>query len=48
MAVEGRFAALYDDWFGTDPPFAVETWLGTPYRSLVLDRPPAAAPTALP
>jgi polar amino acid transport system substrate-binding protein len=48
MAVEGRFAALYDDWFGTDPPFPVEIWPGTPYRALELNPLPLAVPTATP
>jgi ABC-type amino acid transport substrate-binding protein len=41
LAAEGRFAALYDDWFGTDPPYLVEIWPGTPYRSLRLNSPPS-------
>ncbi len=48
LAAEGRFAALYDDWFGTDPPFPVDIWQGTPYRSLRLNRSPAVLPTAVP
>lgn len=44
LVAEGSFAALYDDWFGTDPPFAVEIWPGTPYRALELNPLPAAAP----
>ncbi len=45
LAVEGRYAALYDDWFGSDPPFALQVWPGSPYRSLKLNRQPVAAPT---
>jgi ABC-type amino acid transport substrate-binding protein len=48
LVAEGRFAALYDDWFGTDPPFAVEIWPGAPYRPLKLNRLPVAVPTATP
>lgn len=48
LATEGRFAALYDDWFGTDPPYPVEIWLGTPYRPLRLKTSPGAVPTAVP
>jgi glutamate transport system substrate-binding protein len=48
LAAEGRFAALYDDWFGTDAPYPVEIWPGAPYRSLRLNRSPAAAPTVAP
>jgi ABC-type amino acid transport substrate-binding protein len=44
LAAEGRFAALYDDWFGTDPPYAMETWPGSPYRALKLDALPVAVP----
>jgi ABC-type amino acid transport substrate-binding protein len=47
LASEGRFAALYDDWFGTDPPYALEVWPGTAYP-LKLNRTPAAVPTAAP
>ena len=42
LAAEGRFAALYDDWFGTDPAFPVEIWPGSPYRSLKLSPAPQA------
>jgi polar amino acid transport system substrate-binding protein len=42
LAAEGRFAALYDDWFGTDPPFPVQIWPGSPYRSLKLSPAPQA------
>jgi len=42
LAAEGRFAALYDDWFGTDPAFSVEIWPGSPYRSLKLSPAPQA------
>jgi ABC-type amino acid transport substrate-binding protein len=45
LAVEGRYAALYDDWFGSDPPFALQVWPGSPYRSLKLNRQPVAAST---
>jgi polar amino acid transport system substrate-binding protein len=38
LAAEGRFAALYDDWFGTDPPYPVDVWPGAPYRPLRLNR----------
>jgi len=48
LAVEGRYAALYDDWFGSDPPLALQVWPGSPYRSLKLNRQPAAAPTPTP
>lgn len=48
LAAEGRFAALYDDWFGTDPPYAVEIWPGTPYRPLELNRLPTSMPTPTP
>ena len=48
LAINGRYAALYDGWFGTDPPYAVEVWPGVPYRSLELDRLRVAAPTATP
>ena len=44
MAAEGYFGALYDDWFGTDPPYPLEIWLGTPYRPLQLNRSPTQAP----
>ena len=44
LAAEGYYAALYDDWFGTDPPFALDIWPGAPYRPLQLKRLPAAAP----
>jgi len=44
LAAEGYFAALYDDWFGTDPPFSIDVWPGTPYRPLKLKRLPAVAP----
>lgn len=37
LAAEGRFTAIYDDWFGTDPAFPVEVWPGTAYRSLTLN-----------
>ncbi len=40
LAAEGRFAALYDDWFGTDPAFPVQIWPGSPYRSLKLRQAP--------
>lgn len=46
LAAEGRFAALYDDWFGTDPPYPMEVWPGTPYRALRLNPLPMAAPEA--
>jgi len=48
LAAEGRFAAIYDDWFGTDPPFPVEIWPGVPYRALKLNPAPLAVPTATP
>jgi ABC-type amino acid transport substrate-binding protein len=48
LAAEGRFAALYDDWFGTDPPFAVEIWPGAPYRPLQLTPLSSAAPAETP
>ena len=48
LAAEGRFAALYDDWFGTDPPYPVEIWPGAPYLSLRLERSPAEVPTPAP
>jgi ABC-type amino acid transport substrate-binding protein len=48
LAAEGRFAALYDDWFGTDPPYPVEIWPGAPYRPLRLNRSPLVVPTAAP
>ena len=48
LAINGRFAALYDDWFGTDPPFGVEIWPGAPYRPLELHRSPVGVPTATP
>jgi ABC-type amino acid transport substrate-binding protein len=48
LAAEGRFAALYDDWFGTDPPFPIEIWPGAPYRPLKLNRFPVAPPTPAP
>jgi ABC-type amino acid transport substrate-binding protein len=48
LAEEGRFGALYDDWFGTDPPYDVEIWRGTPYLPLKLKRPALAIPTATP
>jgi polar amino acid transport system substrate-binding protein len=44
LGAEGRFAALYDDWFGTDPPYAMETWPGNPYRALKLNALPVAVP----
>jgi ABC-type amino acid transport substrate-binding protein len=46
LAAAGRFAALYDDWFGTDPPYPVEIWPGAPYLPLRLESSPAAAPEA--
>ena len=48
MAAEGRFAALYDDWFGTDPPYAVEIWPGAPYRPLRIEPRPSIVPTPTP
>jgi ABC-type amino acid transport substrate-binding protein len=48
LASEGQFAALYDDWFGTDPPYGLEVWPGAPYRPLKLNRPALVAPTATP
>jgi ABC-type amino acid transport substrate-binding protein len=44
LASEGRFAALYDDWFGTDQPYVMETWPGNPYRALKLKAVPVAVP----
>jgi ABC-type amino acid transport substrate-binding protein len=44
IAADDTYAALYDDWFGTDPPLSLEIWPGTPYRSLKLRRSPAPAP----
>ncbi len=48
LASESGFAALYDDWFGTDPPYAVDVWPGAPYRPLKIERVPANAPTPTP
>jgi polar amino acid transport system substrate-binding protein len=48
MAEEGRYAALYDDWFGTDPPYNIEIWEGVPYRPLRLRKPALINPTATP
>lgn len=48
VAADGRFAAAYAGWFGTDPPFPVEIWPGAPYRSLKLNRAPVAVPTVAP
>jgi ABC-type amino acid transport substrate-binding protein len=45
LVTEGRYAALYDDWFGTDQPYAVETWPGLPYRgALRLNPAPVSVP----
>jgi len=44
LVAEGRFASLYDDWFGTDPPYPVEIWPGAPYRALRLNPLPVTAP----
>ena len=48
MAAAGRFAALYDDWFGTDPPYAVEIWPGVPYRPLRIEPRPSTVTTPTP
>jgi polar amino acid transport system substrate-binding protein len=48
MAADGRFAALYDDWFGTDPPYTIEVWPGVPYRPLKIERRPQVVPTPTP
>jgi polar amino acid transport system substrate-binding protein len=48
MAAEGGYAALYDDWFGTDPPLQLEIWLGAPYRPLDLTVSSDVVPTVEP
>jgi polar amino acid transport system substrate-binding protein len=48
FVAENGFVALYDDWFGTDPPYGVDIWPGVPYRPLQIDRVPAAVPTPTP
>jgi ABC-type amino acid transport substrate-binding protein len=44
LAAEGTYAAIYDDWFGTDPPLSLEVWPGVPYRPLKIRRSPTPAP----
>jgi ABC-type amino acid transport substrate-binding protein len=48
VAADGRFAAAYAGWFGTDPPFAVEVWPGAPFRSLKLNPATVVVPTVVP
>jgi ABC-type amino acid transport substrate-binding protein len=48
LAVDGVFAAVYDDWFGTDPSFSLEIWSGSPYRPLRLRRQPGVVATPAP
>ncbi len=37
MAADGSFAQLYAEWFGSDPPYPIEIWMGQPYLPLEFD-----------